>query len=231
MRRPHRPSCRFFTVLRRFESVVDPGTANRTIGGNRTTSGCLALRRVRVPGLSAPAPASRRRGVVAACVAVLVLGVFLLGALLVRSDRSTRSSVPSREAAVEVPSMQSPDADVEVFMNVGAAPAQLDGARSWLEHNPAVRKYAFVSNAQAFDEFKRLFADQPGLVATVSPSELPTSFRVQVAPDANRDAMTTELQRLEGVDDVKALARDGDGVPVCRKLASALDRPPNEICG
>ncbi len=47
-----------------------------------------------------------------------------------------------------------------------------------LEDNPDVERADFVNQDETFEEFKRLFANSPQLVETVTPEILPPSFRV-----------------------------------------------------
>jgi cell division transport system permease protein len=47
-----------------------------------------------------------------------------------------------------------------------------------LEDNPDVERAEFVNQDETFEEFKRLFANSPQLVETVTPEILPPSFRV-----------------------------------------------------
>jgi cell division transport system permease protein len=47
-----------------------------------------------------------------------------------------------------------------------------------LEENPDVREATYVDQDETYEEFRRLFADSPQLVETVTPEILPSSFRV-----------------------------------------------------
>jgi cell division transport system permease protein len=47
-----------------------------------------------------------------------------------------------------------------------------------LDDNPDVRDYTYVDQDETFEEFKRLFANSPQLVETVTAEILPPSFRV-----------------------------------------------------
>ena len=69
--------------------------------------------------------------------------------------------------------------ELEIFMQVKASDAQIDAvqqpARSRI---PNVKSFRFLDHQDAYNEFKKLFADQPVLVENETPAGLPTSFRV-----------------------------------------------------
>jgi len=65
-----------------------------------------------------------------------------------------------------------------------------------------VRRFKFIDKDAAYTEFKRANRDRPGLVTSVSPKDLPTSFRV-VPDDAERTALIADQFRAHaGVDEV-----------------------------
>jgi cell division transport system permease protein len=47
-----------------------------------------------------------------------------------------------------------------------------------LEANPEVERFDYVDQDETYEEFKRLFAESPQLVETVTPEILPSSYRV-----------------------------------------------------
>ncbi|MFM8303598.1 MAG: cell division protein FtsX [Actinomycetota bacterium] len=91
---------------------------------------------------------------------------------------------------------------LEVFMTVDATASQIADVRSALEQDPQVEDFRFLDKDAAYEEFKRIFRRDPGLVKNVDAEALPTSFRV-----VPKEAEYTELikRRFEprgGVDDV-----------------------------
>ncbi len=96
-----------------------------------------------------------------------------------------------------------PGTDLEVFMKVNATPAQVSTVRAALDANTAqVKSYRFLDHDAAFDEFKTIFVDQPDLIGSTTPAELPESFRVLADEDASLDDIETGLKLLSGVDKV-----------------------------
>jgi cell division transport system permease protein len=68
--------------------------------------------------------------------------------------------------------------ELEIFMKVGASKANVDAVETSLKANPQVKSYKHLSQQDAYDIFKKDFADQPALVESTKPSDLPESFRV-----------------------------------------------------
>ena len=90
--------------------------------------------------------------------------------------------------------------ELEIFMNVDAPQQQIDDVRIALDEleGPArCKSYKFLTKEDAYNEFQRIFHDQPDLVESTTPEALPTSFRVAPAeaelteddqPDVHRAA-------------------------------------------
>jgi len=74
-----------------------------------------------------------------------------------------------------------------VFMNPEATTEQIGAVESNLKENPQVKTIKFFTKDQAYEEFKRLYPDSPELVETLTPEQMPTSFRV--VPDTDDTAL------------------------------------------
>lgn len=74
-----------------------------------------------------------------------------------------------------------------VFMNPEATTEQIGAVESNLNENPQVRDVRFFTKDEAYEEFKRLYPDSPELVETLTPEQMPTSFRV--VPDTDDTAL------------------------------------------
>ncbi|MGZ4803295.1 MAG: permease-like cell division protein FtsX [Acidimicrobiia bacterium] len=99
-----------------------------------------------------------------------------------------------------------PLVDAEVFMKVGAAASDITGVRAALLHSRSVRTIQFNSVNDAYREFRRLFAAQPKLTASMTPEELPASFRVDLRKGATAKQLSRDVRRLPGVDTVQSAA-------------------------
>jgi cell division protein FtsX len=154
--------------------------------------------------------------------------VFWLATVLVVAVCGCTGS-SSSESAVrgrEVRSIRHPDG--EVFMSVAASESDIHAVRTVIRHSHAVRTYAFVTRADAYREFGRLFSDRPELVATTSPEALPVSFRIELATDAKRNQLAQRFGNLAGVDEVKDLARDDQTARLFKRMCARAQRkaPP-----
>lgn len=79
-----------------------------------------------------------------------------------------------------------------------------------LSSNPQVQKVYYESRQQAYENFKRQFANSPDLVRNVSPDTMPESFRVKLKDPSKYDVVASAVADEPGVDTVtdvrKALA-------------------------
>lgn len=91
---------------------------------------------------------------------------------------------------------------LEVFMTVGASEAQVADVRQALEDDPEVKGFRYLDNEAAFDEFERIFRNDPDLVKNVGPNDLPTSFRVVPVQAEFTEQIQRRFEPLAGVDDV-----------------------------
>jgi cell division transport system permease protein len=92
--------------------------------------------------------------------------------------------------------------DAELFMEVDADKGEIHQTRARLEDSPDVHATRFLTKAGAYDEFTRLFADQPDLIEATDPADLPVSFRVQLAPGVDPATFSATFERGAGVDSV-----------------------------
>lgn len=104
------------------------------------------------------------------------------------------------------------DVELEIFMVADATDTQIKSVEAELKRSPEVKRYRFLTKADAFKEFKRMFADEPDVLDNVDPNILPPSFRVV----PNRAELTEEVAvRFDGrpgVDDVKTASEQVDRV-------------------
>jgi cell division transport system permease protein len=99
--------------------------------------------------------------------------------------------------------------ELEIFMQVKASTTQIDAVKAQLLANPKIKKdgIRFLSHQDAYNEFKRLFSEQPTLVENESPEELPTSFRVKPISPAYTSEIGNEFQNVPGVDQINTPAK------------------------
>jgi hypothetical protein len=136
------------------------------------------------------------------------------------ADPSTRSFAVKTASAEAIPALQEAAAsratvlpvftrgafDVEIDMKVAATAEQTEAIQTALQQDPDVAGYRFTSHQDAYEEFRRLFADQPDLIESEAAdgSGLPETFRLTVSPGASAAAVADRYDRLPGVDEAKA---------------------------
>ena len=87
------------------------------------------------------------------------------------------------QRAEEVASISRPD--LEVFMALDATPAESRGVRDVIRHSDQVRTFSYLSQEDALKAFRRLFADQPDLIADTTAADLPSSFVIRLVNARN----------------------------------------------
>jgi len=95
-----------------------------------------------------------------------------------------------------------PGTALVVFVNPAVASDRIPEIQAALAAVPGVVDITYVDQQQAYEEFARLFADDPDLVATVDPANLPASFRVVVDDPSSVDAVRAAAAALDGVGSV-----------------------------
>ena len=90
----------------------------------------------------------------------------------------------------------------EVFMVTDATTSQVKAVQSQLSGDSDVDHFTYLSKQDAYKEFKRLYSDQPDLVSTITPQDLPESFRVAPRTAELTKEVSLRYRSLPGVDDV-----------------------------
>jgi len=90
--------------------------------------------------------------------------------------------------------------EFEVFMTVNPTEEQVEEVRQELESDQRVKRFFFLTKEDAYEEFKRLFADKPDLVSETSAEALPPSFRVAPRNVEDTQDLKAQYSTLAGVD-------------------------------
>ena len=93
-----------------------------------------------------------------------------------------------------------------VFMKPDASQGQIDAVRSDLKNSPAIKSFKYLDHDAAFEEFKKLFSDQPEFYENVTADILPTSFKVVPVDPSNENvsALKQQFEKKAGVAQVVA---------------------------
>lgn len=152
----------------------------------------------------------RRRRLVAAAASVVAVGAAVTVGLEAREDSTVVASNGSRSGSVAVqprsgttgvpPGFCRDRSDVVVYMNVDVAPADLDALSRDLHADRGVERVTYLDDQATFGLFQALYPEMEG-ADTVQLGDLPTSFRVVLAPGVDRSAFVTQVESRPGVYD------------------------------
>jgi cell division protein FtsX len=126
-------------------------------------------------------------------------GALVIATALAAPLAACDDAVETKGAAREVQRLKRED--IEVFLTVRATPRQVATMRRMIQRSDAVERFTYVDRDDAIREFRRVFRDQPDLVATTKRSELPVSFRVKLHDPAHARGFRRALEDLAGFDE------------------------------
>ena len=92
--------------------------------------------------------------------------------------------------------------EVSVFLRNDVTAGELDGLRSDLAGMPEIETFTYVSQTQAYQEFKKQFADQPELYEELPKDSLPASFRISLVDASQAEEVAARVDGSPGIDDV-----------------------------
>jgi FtsX extracellular domain len=94
--------------------------------------------------------------------------------------------------------------DLRVFLKPAASSTQIESLRAALASDRDISWIRFMSQADAYEQFKKDFADQPALVESTKPSDLPVSFTIDLEPGSSVQTTSERYKKLGIVDSVLA---------------------------
>ena len=127
-----------------------------------------------------------------AAISTVAISLLLLGGVAIL-HMAVRNMTYSWEAKVEVSAYLSPDIT--------------EGERDLLEAEvselPQVEDVTYVSSAEALEEFKQIFQNQPELYETLDEDSLPASLRIKLHDAEDTETVAALIRGRPGVDDVR----------------------------
>ncbi|MFN2587684.1 MAG: permease-like cell division protein FtsX [Actinomycetota bacterium] len=93
--------------------------------------------------------------------------------------------------------------EISAFLRDDIADGELQALQDDLSNMPEVEEITYISKAQAFEEFKELYADQPELWETIPPNSLPASLRVKLVDAKWTEEVAARIDGAPGIDEVK----------------------------
>jgi hypothetical protein len=127
-----------------------------------------------------------------------------VAALVVLIGAGTALGLSGREAPpVQVgtsPGTDVPAFDLRIYLNPDATPAQVAAISRRLLEDPNVTGLTYADAAASYAQFECLFSDQPQLIESVQPGDLPTNFGVNiVGGQVEMDRLGSWLHDAAGV--------------------------------
>ncbi|MDA8386949.1 MAG: permease-like cell division protein FtsX [Actinomycetota bacterium] len=90
-----------------------------------------------------------------------------------------------------------------IFLQPNASAAQTSAIADQLKATSAVKSYYYFDQAKSWSEFRRLMANQPDLLNSVTESQIPPSFRVSLKNPAEAPAIGQIFNQQVGVRNVE----------------------------
>jgi cell division transport system permease protein len=91
---------------------------------------------------------------------------------------------------------------LEAFMQVRATEQQIADVDTALSEDPDVKSFTYLDKDAAFEEFKRIFREDPDLVKNINADSLPPSFRIVPVQAEDTPSIQRRFAAMSGVEDV-----------------------------
>jgi cell division transport system permease protein len=92
--------------------------------------------------------------------------------------------------------------EVSIFLLDSISEGQRQSLQRDLLENPVVEDVLYESKEEAYEHFQEIFADDPDVLATVTPEVLPASFRVKLTDPQQFAVIQSQFAGYPGVDEV-----------------------------
>ena len=113
------------------------------------------------------------------------------------TDPTEQGGPSATDATVDTTVLGCDEPLIFVYMEPTATPEQIDAARTQLEQLAPGIEWQYMDQAATYEEFRRLFEDQPQFVETIRPGDLPPSFQGRPTGDT---VASMDLEQFELID-------------------------------
>lgn len=93
--------------------------------------------------------------------------------------------------------------EISTYLRDDATQGEIKELETEISNMPEVQHVTFVSKRQAYDEFKRLYRNQPELYENLPPDALPASLRVKLTDAKYTEEVASRIEGAAGVDEVR----------------------------
>jgi cell division transport system permease protein len=92
--------------------------------------------------------------------------------------------------------------EVSAFLRDDISDGELTSLQTDISDMPEVQNFTYVSKAQAFEDFKQQFRDEPSLWQALEPDDLPASLRIKLVDAGKAEEIAQRIQGAPGIDEV-----------------------------
>jgi cell division transport system permease protein len=93
--------------------------------------------------------------------------------------------------------------EISTYLQNNATQAEIQALESDVAAMPEVQEVTYVSQAEAYEEFKQLYEDQPAFYEALSEDDLPASLRIKLTDAGFTEEVAGRIRGAPGVDDVR----------------------------
>jgi cell division transport system permease protein len=134
----------------------------------------------------------RNRLMALAAVMTVAISLSLVGVALV-IKQGVATATASWQGGVQV----------AIFMDANASSTETQAVRSELSSMRQIKRFTYVNHRQSFEEFRKLFASEPDVIASMTASEIPPSFRLVLTNPSDASAVGSDFSGTPGVRSVE----------------------------
>ena len=93
--------------------------------------------------------------------------------------------------------------EISAFLHDDISDGELQAIQADLSNMPEVKDTEYVSQDEAYEEFKELYPDQPHLYETITPEDLPASVRVKLTDAKFTEDVSARIEGAPGIEEVR----------------------------
>ncbi|HEX2239589.1 MAG TPA: permease-like cell division protein FtsX [Actinomycetota bacterium] len=93
--------------------------------------------------------------------------------------------------------------EISVYLLDDATEGEIQTLTRDVSQMPEVENVTYVSKADAFEEFKTLYEDQPEFWQTLPPDSLPASLRIKLTDAKHTEVVASRIEGAPGVEEVR----------------------------
>ncbi len=150
----------------------------------------------------------RNRLMTIAAILTVAVSLALVGAALLLKQGVATATIQWRG-----------NVNLSIFLQPSVSNSQRNAIGHELSSDPRVKSIRYVNQQQSYDEMKKLFANQPDLVNSLGPKDLPPSYRVVLRNASQASAVGDDYQTQPGV---KTVSYPGQEIQTMLRVTRVL---------